>query len=219
MARPTRVMAKQVTAISAISGPTAASSARGSADAVVVAARREPVTSLVGLEETGGETGIVSVGVVFRCGWRLMELMANLIYRMTRDKGSAQTGGSVRGTHRAITGRPATDLEPSALTARVELLSGEHGGIRSARVVRRPVRELEGPRDAEHTKAVRVDSPERSRFPRRCDRRDGDRVDATRDADARERPRVSIHGGRGHPDRVDASRTFTRDAIEPPTPA
>lgn len=125
----------------------------------------------------------------------------------------------MRGTHRAITGRPATDLEPSALTARVELLSGEHGGIRSARVVRRPVRELEGPRDAEHTKAVRVDSPERSRFPRRCDRRDGDRVDATRDADARERPRVSIHGGRGHPDRVDASRTFTRDAIEPPTPA
>ena len=91
----------------------------------------------------------------------------------------------MRGTHRAITGRPATDLEPSALTARVELLSGEHGGIRSARVVRRPVRELEGPREAEHTKAVGVDSPERSRFPRRCDRRDGDRVDATRDADAR----------------------------------
>ena len=140
-------------------------------------------------------------------------------FDLSRDKGSAQTGGSVRGTHRAITGRPATDLEPSALTARVELLSGEHGGIRSARVVRRPVRELEGPRDAEHTKAVRVDSPERSRFPRRCDRRDGDRVDATRDADARERPRVSIHGGCGHPDRVDASRTFTRDAIEPPTPA
>lgn len=49
MARPTRVMAKQVTAVSAISGPTAASSARGSADAVVVAARREPATSLVGL--------------------------------------------------------------------------------------------------------------------------------------------------------------------------
>ena len=148
-----------------------------------------------------------------------MELMANLINRMTRDKGSAQTGGSVRGTHRAITGRPATDLEPSALTARVELLSGEHGGIRSARVVRRPVRELEGPRDAEHTKAVRVDSPERSRFPRRCDRRDGDRIDATRDADARERPRVSIHGGCDQSDQVDASRTFTRDAIEPPTPA
>ena len=57
MARPTRVMAKQVTAVSAISGPTAASSARGSAEAVVVAARREPVTSLVGLEETSGEKG------------------------------------------------------------------------------------------------------------------------------------------------------------------
>lgn len=54
MARPTRVMAKQVTAVSAISGPTAASSARGSADAVVVAARREPVTSLVGLQEKVG---------------------------------------------------------------------------------------------------------------------------------------------------------------------
>ena len=39
MARPTRVMAKQVTATSAISGPTAAISARGSADAVVVIAR------------------------------------------------------------------------------------------------------------------------------------------------------------------------------------
>jgi len=39
MARPTRVMAKQVTATSAISGPTAAISARGSADAVVVMAR------------------------------------------------------------------------------------------------------------------------------------------------------------------------------------
>ena len=71
MARPTRVMAKQVTAVSAISGPTAASSARGSADAVVVAARREPATSLVGLEGEGRETGIVSIGVVFRC---LMEL-------------------------------------------------------------------------------------------------------------------------------------------------
>ena len=39
MARPTRVMAKQVTATSAISGPIAATSARGSADAVVVIAR------------------------------------------------------------------------------------------------------------------------------------------------------------------------------------
>ena len=39
MARPTRVMAKQVTATSAISGPTEAISARGSADAVVVIAR------------------------------------------------------------------------------------------------------------------------------------------------------------------------------------
>ena len=39
MARPTRVMAKQVTATSAISGPMAATSARGSADAVVVMAR------------------------------------------------------------------------------------------------------------------------------------------------------------------------------------
>ena len=42
-------MEKQVMATSAISGPTAASSARGSAEAVVVAARREPATSLVGL--------------------------------------------------------------------------------------------------------------------------------------------------------------------------
>ena len=39
MARPTRVMAKQVTATSAISGPIAATSATGSADAVVVIAR------------------------------------------------------------------------------------------------------------------------------------------------------------------------------------
>ena len=39
MARPTRVMAKQVTATSAISGPTAATSAMGSAEAVVVMPR------------------------------------------------------------------------------------------------------------------------------------------------------------------------------------
>ena len=65
-------------------------------------------------------------------------------FDLSRDKGSAQTGGSGRGTHRAITGRPATDLEPSALTARVELLSGKHGGIRSARVVRRPVQAWRG---------------------------------------------------------------------------
>ena len=38
----------------------------------------------------GRETGIVSVGVVFWCGWRLMELMANLIYpaiRVRRKRG------------------------------------------------------------------------------------------------------------------------------------
>jgi hypothetical protein len=65
MARPTRVMAKQVTAVSAISGPTAASSARGSADAVVVAARREPATSLVGLQEKEGRRASSVLGWSF----------------------------------------------------------------------------------------------------------------------------------------------------------
>lgn len=141
-----------------------------------------------------------------------------------RDKGSAsvttQTWGGIGArTHRAMTGRPATDLEPSALTARVELSSGERGGVR----VSASFGGCAGSRgEDERTPGPRVDnSPRRaeSRFPLRWDRRGRDRRGAARAERARKRPRGSIPDGVRHPDRVRVSPRGARDAIDRSTPA
>ena len=144
-----------------------------------------------------------------------------------RDKGSAsvttQTWGGIGArTHRAMTGRPATDLEPSALTARVELLSGERGGDRVSASFG-GCGDARGRRgEGERTPGSRVDnSPRRaeSRFPVRWDRRGRDRRGAARAERARKRPRGSIRDGDRRPDRVRVSPRGARDAIERSTPA
>ena len=121
-----------------------------------------------------------------------------------------------------MTGRPATDLEPSALTARVELSSGERGGVRVS--VRRSVdAETRGAAERTSGRPGRewiIAHGEQSR-DFRCDGTGAgrDRRGAARAERARKRPRGSIRDGVRHPDRVRVSPRGARDAIDRSTPA
>jgi hypothetical protein len=136
MARPTRVMAKQVTATSAISGPTAAISARGSADAVVVMARAFWAftagaanwaftdlfrrTSEERNEERERNVSRFEPGRKKRENERLPSGMAASL--LLPDKGRVE----LRGTARGGTHTRAERFLPAGATARVEL-RGERG--------------------------------------------------------------------------------------------
>lgn len=167
MARPTRVMAKQVTATSAISGPTAAISARGSADAVVVMARAFWAftagaanwaftdlfrrTSEERNEERWKETSVVLNRDAKNAKTRDCQVAGCVAPSARGDKGRFE----LRGTARGGTHTRAERFLPAGATARVEL-RGERGWGRTVSRTRGLIER--GPRECPLIRGAEADS-------------------------------------------------------------